>query len=1783
MSDRDPSATTLDTQEFARLSQLSQLRAIWQEQQSSRAEGGLLAISGFEHQFLLALLKVVRCWKELPEAEQQDLQQSQRVLTEALSDIVEIGVVVTLTQVKRTLSETMLRSALEELWEIFKLASEHIPNLLDHLRFVISGKFEGERSAEEVIQGWGTKSQNKQKPELTNFKSKVSCELVTDPRVELNNELEELCRDEDAGTTIARWLGYLLQLGSGFPPERISSFIWRELANDQGLAAFSATLARLLSQSQKRLHALRGTLGQSIALSRTELSQLQECVFSQNMTLLSGPSGSGKSVLCKLAIQQCFQNFDCLFLNPADVVAFSEPPDVIAGRGLRRLDELLAARIIENPILIIDDLSDVDEQSLNIVLDLIYTSLNLHKYSHIRFVLVSHPSGERRIREKLSERFGTDLSLPVVELPQLPIQALNLTDNLPVGIADLIQRHEEFGPALNLKLLDWLIRSVQEKQVDVAKFKSDLDLLNWFWRDHIGGDRNFNESCRALIRVAEELANRFTPDLPLYFDSSIGSDVLSTLIRKDCLRVVDERVAVSHRFVGDCARFHSLRSNRREIETNNLIERLMNPLWSQPVRWFALQIVMESADHETWQETVCDALKGEHLQLLDSFLDGAILSKQPGAVLGECPSEHLPLIIERFIIRLLAIATTPFHYEADDSQPTPLRTKLAVQEQVIGTPKPQLWEPAWHWLLSQDPEDVIEKSCIIFRAAQAWLNWSTTARSFPLRTEVAKFTLDIAQQVLLPVPDPQARIISGKEFAELIELRQQGVLPPIESSRRKRYSLEEFEANAFSCIVFALQIMPNHSRQLLRALAGREIVPANQLEPTEISPFLSRPGVGVLEPSHPSGPLGEVNCDFRKFMLKQNGFFLNVVILVDPQLGKELFLALTIQPPRYHYESDRDYAWIDDRDLGTAGSNDIDVCTFKFLPLLTLLEIDQEGAIDLINTLCQIATRRHRGIIESLDRRRYELEESSEARPFIDSLQPDNHELTLTFGNINKRFQGERKSLYWHRNFPLSPKIVNCLLMTLEGWLYSLPIRTHLEHSIALILERSDTVAILGVLVTLAKCDFYFLTKELLPLVSSFQLLVWLEYELTDSGQHYTFDAVSARTLSQAEQEELLAFHQLPYRTSDLQQVILHLWMNGWISEETQLQILENWDTHQLALIPEVNYSKALKIRAWFEQSNWQEEEDEEGNQRLRFVGTIPGDAEKDESPLWNFQHLQITVTCRQILDGRREKTLELHDQLVNLLTDEEQINSLRKNLEPEAFNNVIWAAIATILEPPREAISPVLETELKSLAGILAGFPFFIDHSSRCQGYDLDASAFIAHVAPRIIRELETEHATRIATFRCLIGVRNQNTSAFVQSWLKTFGLENPLTQQLINVASQIARLIALTHTLAYANYIRKATGSDGTYIAPGAKDIAAEICNAEDPQIEEAWLSLQSDFGDGKLEPMSLVEAFQWTPEALIQSINEAPNWIWTPLNDEALDWDFLAAALIPILKVKANNEVATLLLSLREQTVCALLRLRENIFLECQRNLQSRGSSNRPTHLYDAQTQLLDAVFDPSSPIFLAQLNHLLSTLKDCNLIDCIVLKNVLEMLIYRFIDKSVAEEDSTLISRTACAVGAYLFEFREQSISELRILGRMDDVWEELIELLSRDSRLVNNVVCADQSLVRFFERFHQVLLYRSQPRRKLYALSRATQYKQLRRVLLKMLVQHSDLIPTHRNTESELLVQLLAELWDCDHNWVTEKQVRLQDLRTLLAQLQQADAIGSGALADQIAYFLAHLH
>lgn len=1749
MVDSETTNSTAIVSELYLLSQFNKLRSEWQEKQPNRAEGGSNALSGFEFQSLLTLLTIVKRWKKASSTEQQDPNIGHKILSEAISDLAELDVVWTITQAKKTLSNSAVDKALDELWKIFNLASECTPELIKYLRFVISGEKEdikNHRNTHDVIQKWKTRSKEKNSQKLAEFKSRVTYQLISDPKNDLTTELETLSRDEDTKTTISRWLGYLFQLGSGLSPERISALIWRELINDKSLEAFQATLARLFSRSDYQLRGIRHTLGSSLSLPRKDLlSQLQASVLTKRITLLIGSSGSGKSALCKLAMQTNFQDYTRLFLHPSDIISFTETPDSTSSRDTRRIDELLTAQIIEKPIIIIDDLSDVDDRSFDCVLNLLQNA-QARETSDVRFVLVAHLDAERRVREKIAARLGAELSIDVVKLPQLPINDLQSSHTLPGEVASLVQRADQFGPALNLKLLDWLISSVQRDDIDASAFKNDLDLLAWFWRFHVNNGRDGSEEGRALIRTAISLANKFTPDLSLY-DSEIDSKVLDTLVRRDCLRVAEEKVAVTHRFVGDCARFRDLLGKRRELDVRELATTLRNPLWSQPVRWFALYLAMESEKSETWQEVLQEAKEGNHLQLIDLLLDGAILSRKGSYVLQSCSGEHLPFFIERLISRLLAIATEPTPDYFGVSQSMSASQRLMLHERTIGTPKVHLWEPVWRWLLAHNQEALIEKSDLIFKAAEACLYWAV-AKTFPLRVQVAELIVDLAHRVLLPDPDQE-----------------------------QRYWLHD-SSSAFACIVFTLKLVPERSAWLLRALAGREVIPATKLAPTHRSNSIVFPGVGTLEPAHPKGPSGRVDDDFRKFMLNENGIYLRAVMRINPQLGAELLLALTISPPGYRYEFDRSSELLDDA-LGTEGSEDLDVCTFKFLPLLYLLEVNEPLAVDVIATLCNVAT-------DYWHEHRWEKNK-------LEGMQPtDIDGVTLLVGDSRKYFKGGRHALYWHRKYPGSPHIVACFLMTLEGWLYSRPTKAALG-SISIIFERADTVAMLGVLISLAKRDPNLLKGSLLPLQSSLQLWVWLEFELIDQGQDWGFDSLNAwNRLSQEKYQELAEFHQLSHRKIALLEIALPMWLKGDSHFDATSQILADWDNYQVNFIPAVSRSRALKIRTWFEGNNSLSEKDEHGTRSFGFVDTLPKDAEVDaqaESALfWNFQHLQIVTRCRKILDGELQKTPELHRDFVTLLTSEEQLTSLQERLGEKAFIDIIWAAIAILLASPINPLTQELEDSITYNANDLSTLSISLDKFSRHNYYNMDAEGFIAHTAPKLLQRVESESSLRVAAFRCLIGVCDRNTSAFMRSWIKEYGLAHQLTQELINVASWIARLIALTHAISYNQAIlQEDTHLVPLITSPETAERVISLSNGEHPEIQETWFNLQAKFVTKEIPELSTIDAFQWIPELLIPCLEIVVPWLKDKFRDfnNCFDWSFLVAVLIPVLEVQPDSIAAQdFITALCNKVLFTLLQERETVYLHYKVAQREDGYSSVHTALSKEQSQLLNAVIKSNPTQVSAQINILLDVLKTMELVDCIVLGNVVDTLSYCVVEGSSSDIiDNSFRNHIACVVGEYLFDLRNQQESNLRFLGKTRNVWEKLIDLLWQWSKEnLQYATQADQWLMEFLERFQEVLLPDWGLRIKLYRVGKLTNYRHFRRLLFKRLIQQNqELLPSSRNDESELLVQVFAELWDSDRSWIIDRQPRLSGLQTLLGQLQEIDALGARRLGDEIANSLAH--
>ena len=423
------------------------------------------------------------------------------------------------------------------------------------------------------------------------------------------------------------------------------------------------------------------------------------------------------------------------------------------------------------------------------------------------------------------------------------------------------------------------------------------------------------------------------------------------------------------------------------------------------------------------------------------------------------------------------------------------------------------------------------------------------------------------------------------------------------------------------------------------------------------------------------------------------------------------------------------------------------------------------------------------------------------------------------------------------------------------------------------------------------------------------------------------------------------------------------------------------------------------------------------------------------------------------------------------------------------------------------------------------------------------------------------------------------------MRSWIREYGLADSLTQELINVTPQIARFISLTYTISEYDVIQQNMSPDGSYILPYPEDVGQAINDQENTQLEEAWLILENDFVEGAIDKKSIIDVCKWIPEILIPSI-EATQELPILLQKSRLNWDFIAAALIPVLETEPTCEsTQNLVISLREQVFSALIHERANVYTNYKTAQEEDRYSYVKTPIYQPQTQLLNTIMKSSTTEVTARINILLDVLKTMELVDCIILVHVISTLSnYTFESISSNVIDNLFRNHTALIIGQYLFDLKNKKESDLRVLGSISDVWEKLIDLLfweSQENKNVEGGTQADQWLVQFLKRFQNTLLPDWWLRRKLYRVGKSTKYRKFRRILFTELVQHQELLPTGRNDESELLVQVLVELWDSDYTWLINSQSRLSDLRTLLGQLQEIDAVGARRLADQIANSLAN--
>lgn len=205
------------------MTDIEQLIALWRERFPERAKGGEEALLGFRFQIIIALRDTVRAFLD-----GQGTELS--VFVEKVSDILEEtqNDEILFTQVKKT--GRTVTSALEELWNIFVLASYKLPKLASRLRFRVLCSKWVLKDVQGAVNRWQPLESADQKL-IACFKDRVSWKTDPNPFYELLALVSNGFGDDDTLQTVNSWIGRLSDPKSG--AEQVWSDLHRLLKMQQ--------------------------------------------------------------------------------------------------------------------------------------------------------------------------------------------------------------------------------------------------------------------------------------------------------------------------------------------------------------------------------------------------------------------------------------------------------------------------------------------------------------------------------------------------------------------------------------------------------------------------------------------------------------------------------------------------------------------------------------------------------------------------------------------------------------------------------------------------------------------------------------------------------------------------------------------------------------------------------------------------------------------------------------------------------------------------------------------------------------------------------------------------------------------------------------------------------------------------------------------------------------------------------------------------------------------------------------------------------------------------------------------------------------------------------------------------------------------------------------------------------------------------------------------------------------------------------------------------------------
>jgi hypothetical protein len=861
-----------------------------------------------------------------------------------------------------------------------------------------------------------------------------------------------------------------------------------------------ADWARVREASESAARQVPELIGGQLVLSRAaERAGITDAFANQQALVLRGASGTGKSVLARQELLERASQGPVLWLD-----AESMRGKTLAGLrqelGLQEsLATLLRNTTAAQGLCVIDRLDKVYDNTFGVVAELIRL-LRLDEHSTPWQLLVPMVSDEwDRVQSRL---LGHGIPLGAFRVVEIGVPGLEEREQVWAAfpqLAPLRLRPHLNDVLLRPKMLDILARSIALDQgLDDVVGEASVAAR---WLHNLGQEGTVKQEVYAR-NMAVIQADTWQNALPVSELPPLNSEAIEELVQQRVCVKRPGRVAFEHDLYGDWLRLAQLREEARQgtlVAYLNADSRLNSPLWQRAVRLYGVALLDEQPTTEAWKRTFAAlAPLGQTAQ--DLLLEATWYAADPVAhltTLWPLLTADDGTLLKRLLTHFMYAATRPNERIMKLVSPDkPALQQLAATKYRL--PVVGYW-PHLLMLLHQQRHDIpFVAGPQVAEVVHTWLRATTYDMLY--RAQAAAVAVELGDMLL---KEQQAHGFWAGGLGKQV----------------------------WPAVLEAAVEEPLRVTQLVLEAAGRR--PARFLSPST-APDPDR-GVrksidfdGPLCPQWPEGPARRVDDELQKAAL--GSLDLKDLLQAAPAVAYELALALLIEEPkpRKAYQFDTTYGLEELRDWqGAFPQNG---------PFMLFLEHDEALGVNLV---LQLEKRALAGWADDSDHDSQPwpaAQEEDAPAPFVVPT------ILLDLPAGTRGFTGNANVYGWHQGAHPSSGVMTGALMALEKHLYNrLDAGEDITGLLEDLLQRAASVAMLGVLVQVAKYEVNLLFGVLQPLLGSPELQQWDHWLCGRSGFG---DGYFGLIRSEQRRQELHEWKNLPHRKISFQKLAQHYFLH---------------------------------------------------------------------------------------------------------------------------------------------------------------------------------------------------------------------------------------------------------------------------------------------------------------------------------------------------------------------------------------------------------------------------------------------------------------------------------------------------------------------------------------------------------------------------------------------------------------------------------------------------------------